>query len=1058
MQRFKPIPLTLKPINTPYNLSTKKKSAMRKHLHIILIFSLLLFVSNLAWAQNGLISGVVTDKETGEALPGVTLVEDGTLNGTTTDISGKYSLKLTGSPATLVVSFIGYTTQHIATAGKTQINIALVPEITDLSEVVVIGYGTQKKKVVTGSIASVKSEEINSTPVLRVDQAMQGRMAGVQVTNLSGQPGEAPTIRIRGTGSTRDSNPIFVVDGIVVGGIDYLAPGDIESIDVLKDAASAAIYGSNAANGVVLITTKGGKAGKMSVTYSGYGGIQNVANTLDMLDVTQYRMLMNEGARNSGLNEPFDLNEIPAHNTDWQELLFEKNAPIQSHEISMSGGNDKTTYLSSLSYFSQQGIIGGDKSQFDRITARLNTNSQVNKVFSFGNTLAYSHIKRRGIASNQSFNGAYSSALNLDPLTPLYEEDPDILALPPYSNEPVVTSPDGKVYGISNLVGAEIVNPLALLQIQTGKTRVDKLVGSIFGQAEVIKGLKIKSSLGMDLAYVLDDSFRPLFYLNGAQLNDDKTSVSKNVQRYFTWQWDNTISYTSSINNHNFSVLAGTSAAKTNYENLYGFNANVPLFDPDNVYLDMATDTVWVAQGGAYHSALASLFGRITYDYKNKYSVTAILRRDGSSRFGANNRYGNFPSLGFSWVASDEGFFPKIKQIDVVKLRASWGVNGNQNIGNYQFISTMDKSRGYIFGSGRYTGASPSYIENADIRWEESRQLNFALDLGAFNNRLQATVDYYIKTTDGLLERINIPGHVGNDAPFANVGSVQNRGVELDLTWRHMVKKLRYSTGLSLTYNVNEMTKVANPDKVLPDGASWAVTPDITRTQEGYPIAYFFGYKTDGIFQNMTEVYQHIGITGQLLQKNAQPGDVRFVDVNGDGKIDPDDRTMIGNPTPEWTIGFNASADYRNFDLSMLITGTYGNDIFNGSQRQDLRYTNRTTDILDRWTGEGTSNTIPRYTWVDVNNNYRVSDLYIEDGSYLRIKNLQIGYTLPGNLLKKMGAATWRIYVSAENLFTLTNYSGADPEIGALSALDIGIDRGIYPQARTWRIGTTISF
>lgn len=1031
---------------------------MRKQINTFIILGFLLFFSGYGMAQGTLIGGTVSDKESGEALPGVTLVEEGTMNGTTTDVNGNFSLKLNSSPATLVVSFIGYTTVKVATAGKSTFNIQLTPEITDLSEVVVIGYGTQKKKVVTGSIASVKSEEVNSTPVLRVDQAMQGRMAGVQVTNLSGQPGEAPTIRIRGTGSTNNSNPVFVVDGIVVGGIDYLAPGDIESIEVLKDAASAAIYGTNAANGVVLVTTKSGKAGKMSVTYSGYGGIQNVAHTLDMLDASQYRMMMNEGARNAGLNEPFDMNEIPAHDTDWQNELFEINAPIQNHEVSMAGGNETTTFLSSLSYFSQQGIIGGDKSQFDRITARLNTNSQINKVFSFGNTLAYSHIKRRGIASNQSFNGAYSSALNLDPLTPVFEDDPDILAMPPYSNEPVVTTPDGRVYGISNYVGAEIVNPLALLEIQTAKTRVDKLVGSIFGEAEVIKGLKIRSTLGIDLAYVLDDSYRPLFYLNGAQLNVDKTSVSKSIERYFTWQWDNTIGYTGSINDHNFSVLAGTSAAKTKYENIYGFNAKVPLFDPNNVYLDMATDTVWVAQGGAYHSALASVFGRLTYDYRNKYSVTAILRRDGSSRFGANNRYGNFPSLGVSWVASDENFFPEIKSIDVLKLRASWGVNGNQNIGEYQFISTMDKSRGYIFGSGRYTGASPSYIENADIRWEESRQINFALDLGAFNNRLQATLDYYIKTTEGLLERISIPGHVGNDAPFANVGSVQNRGVELDLSWRHTVKKIRYFTALNLTYNKNEMTRVANPEKTLPFGASWAVTPNITRTQEGYPIAYFYGYKTDGIFQNMAEVYQHIGSSGELLQKNAQPGDVRFVDVNGDGKIDPDDRTMIGNPTPEWTIGFNGSVEYRNFDFSVLVTGTYGNDIFNGSQRQDLRYTNRTTDILERWTGEGTSNTVPRYTWIDVNNNYRVSDLYIEDGSYLRIKNIQFGYSLASAALKKMGALHCRVYISAENLFTLTNYTGADPEIGALSAFDIGIDRGIYPQPRTWRIGTTISF
>lgn len=1030
---------------------------MRTHLYKLLIIVMSLLNAGVLFAQNHTVTGIITDKESGLGMPGVTVVEAGTFKGTTTDIDGKYSLTVSSPSATLEISFIGFTTQRIQINNRTAINLVLIPEVTQLSELVVVGYGTQKKKVVTGAISSVTSQEITSTPVLRIDQAMQGRTAGVQVTNLSGQPGEAPTIRIRGAGTTGNANPLYIVDGIAVGGIDYLNPGDIESIDVLKDAASAAIYGARAANGVVLITTKSGKAGKMSITYSGYTGIQNVAKKLEMLDSDQYRMIMNEGARNAGLTEPFDLNEIPAHNTNWQEHLFVKNAPMQNHEVSITGGNEKTTYASSMSYFSQQGIIGGEKSQFDRITARLNTKSQVNKVFSFGNNLSYTHIIRRGIGSNESFNGAYSSALNLDPLTPLYEENPDNLSLPPYSNEPVVKDKLGRTYGISNYVGAEVVNPLALLEIQTGETRVDKIVGSIFGEAEIIKGLKVNTSLGIDLAYVLNDSYRPLYYLNGAQLNIDKTSVSKGIDRYFTWQWENTISYTKQISDHNFSLLAGTTASKFKYENLTGFNAKVPLFDPDNVYLNMATDTVWVATGGAAHSALASVFGRINYDYKSKYSFTGILRRDGSSKFGANNRFGIFPSLGVSWVASDESFFPKIKNLDQVKFRASWGINGNQEIGDYQFISTINKSRGYIFGSGRIVGASPSYIENADIRWEESIQTDIAIDLAAFNNRLLATVDYYIKTTSGLLERIPIPGHVGNDAPVANVGSVENRGVEVSVNWRHKVKEFRYAFGVNASYNKNKMTKIGNEEKVLP-GASWAIAGAVTRAEEGLPIAYFWGYKTDGLFQNQSEIFQHIGSTGQVLQPNAKPGDVRFVDINGDGKIDADDRTMIGNPTPDWTLGFNASAEYRNFDFSILLIGTLGNEIFNGSQRQDLRYTNRTTAILDRWTAEGTSTEVPRYTWIDVNNNYRVSDLYIEDGSYLRVKNVQIGYTLPSGLLRRMGASTWRFYVSAENLLTFTKYTGADPEIGARSSFDIGIDRGIYPQARTWRLGTSISF
>jgi TonB-linked SusC/RagA family outer membrane protein len=406
---------------------------------------------------------------------------------------------------------------------------------------------------------------------------------------------------------------------------------------------------------------------------------------------------------------------------------------------------------------------------------------------------------------------------------------------------------------------------------------------------------------------------------------------------------------------------------------------------------------------------------------------------------------------------SEENFFPDVRGLDILKLRASWGVNGNEDIGNYQFVSLMDPSRGYIFGDGREFGASPRFIENKDIRWEESEQIDIAIDLGAFNNRLTATIDYYVKTTKGLLERIPIPAHVGNDPPVANVGSVQNKGVELSINWRHYKRDFRYSVGLNTAYNQNKMTKIGNESGALP-GANWAVAGMVTRTQLGLPIAYFYGYKTDGIFQNQTEINSHIGPTGLRLQPNAKPGDVRFVDVNGDGKITPEDRTMIGNPTPKFTLGTNANFEYKQFDLSLLVIGAFGHQIFNGMQRLDLPLTNRTTAILDRWTGEGTSNRIPRYTWNDTNFNYRVSDLFIEDGSFVRLKNIQLGYTLPSNLLERIKASTLRVYISAENLITLTKYTGSDPEIGAMSSFDIGIDRGVYPQARTFRLGTTISF
>ena len=1024
---------------------------------LLAIITIILVSSFSSQAQT--VTGTVKDGTTGFSIPGVAIIQVGTLNGAITDLNGNYSITLSKENDTLEFSYIGYRKIVLSVGGREQINVLLEEELLELDEVVVIGYGTQKKKVVTGAISTIDAAEITKVPVLQAGQAMQGLAAGVQVTNQSGQPGDPPTIRVRGVGTTGNSDPLYVVDGLVVSSIEYLNPGDIEQMDVLKDAASAAIYGARAANGVILITTKSGTKGKLSLTYSTYYGKQYAVKNLKMLNSDEYMMMMNEGARNAGLSEPFDLNEIPAHNTNWQDEIFVRGAPMVNHNITVTGGNDVSTFSSSLSYFSQEGIIGGDKSKFERITARLNSNHKVTEWLDFGNNLSFSHVMRKGIASNSSFNGVYSSALNMEPLLPVIENNPDSLDKPRYTNNPVVTNSEGKVYGISNRVPGEVVNPLALLEIQTGETRVDKLVGNVFGVVEPIKGLKFKSSLGVDLAYVNYDSYKPLYYLNGAQKNINKTSVYKSVERFFTWQWDNTLMYTKSINDHNFSVLVGTSASETRGENLNGFNTMVPTDDPNNVYLDMSQDTAREAQahGGAFHVAWFSILARVTYDYKGKYSFTGIIRRDGSSKFGPNHRYGNFPSLGVSWLLTEESFMPDLGAVNFLKLRASWGVNGNDKIRDYQYLSVMDYSRAYIIGGTRLIGASPRFINNEDIHWEQSEQIDIALDIGVWDDRFLATVDYYIKNTKGLLERIRIPGHVGNDAPYANVGSVKNSGIEISTMWRHFIKGVNYSVGINGAYNVNTMTHIANDDKSI-QGANWSVAGPVTRTEEGLPIAHFYGWKTDGIFQNMSEVYSHIGADGKPMQPIAEPGDVRFVDVNGDGVINDQDRTMIGNPTPDFTMGFNGSVEYNNFDLSFLVIGAFGHQLFNGSQRMDLAYTNSTSSLLDRWTEEGSSNTNPRYTWSDKNRNNRISDLYIENGNYVRVKNLQLGYNIPHDLLNKIKIANWRIYFSVENLFTFTNYTGADPEIGAISSFDIGIDRGIYPQARTIRFGTMITF
>lgn len=1015
----------------------------------ITIFILFAFSSK---AQN--LTGIVKDSESNEAIIGANILIKNTTRGAVSDMDGNFTIKDISTTDTLIVTYLSYENVEIVVNGRAYIEIFLSAKTSELEEVVVIGYGRQKKRHVAGAISSVNAEDIENLPILRAEQALQGQTAGVQVTTQSGQPGDPLTVRIRGIGTTLNANPIYVVDGMQVGNIDYLNPSDIETIDVLKDAATAAIYGSQSANGVVLVTTKKGKAGKMQLEYNGYFGWQNTTNKLDLLNADEFKMMMNEGARNAGLTELYDTLEISAYDTNWQDALFIKNAPMFNHSVSVTGGNEKSSFTSSFSYFSQEGIVGGSKSKFDRITARINSQHQVNKWFNFGNNLGYTNLTKRGIGTNTSFNGVLNSALNLDPLTPVFETDENELNTYPTN---AVTNIDGNFYGISNeLIQGEVVNPLGLLEIDKDKTRKDELVGNVYGELEPIKGLKIKTSIGVDLAYVLNDGFNDKYYLNSQQQNDNSI-VFKSIDRYFTWQWDNTIFYENSIGKHNFGILAGTTAREFNYENLGGSAGNITLLQPDATYLDLATDTIAPPYGGASEQALASIFGRLTYNYNDRISLTAILRRDGSSNFGAANRYGLFPSIGLAWVLSEESFMPNLGPINYLKLRTSWGVNGNQDIGPDRDKSPLDNTtRFYTFNDNPIAGASPEYIANPSIGWEEARQFSVGADFGLFENRMDITLDYYNEETRYLLETIEIPYIVGNAPPAANVGSVLNKGVEAAVNWRNKFKNLKYNIGFNASYNVNEITEIANESGVI-IGASW-VNDAVTRSEVGLPIAYFWGYKTDGIFQNQNEIFGNINGEGEVLQPNAVPGDVRFVDFNEDGIINEMDRTYIGNPTPDLTAGFTGSINYKGLELSTFIQGSFGHQVFNGIHRLDLQKTNHTTKILDRWTGEGTSNTQPRYTWADNNNNYRASDLYVEDASFVRLKNIQLGYTLPVNVSEAVKLQKVKFYLSGENLLTLTSYTGVDPEIGAFGSFDIGIDRGIYPQARTIRVGTEIVF
>lgn len=960
------------------------------------------------------VSGQVTDASTGETLPGVNVLVKGTTTGTSTDRDGRYELTLPSPQDTLIFSFIGYQSQVVPVNGRTEINVQLQPQSITGEELVVVGYGTKKRSEITGSVSSVRSEDIEKVPVLRVEQALQGRTAGVFVANQSGQPGEMPTVRIRGAGTTGNADPLYVVDGMPVSGIDYLNPGAITSIEVLKDAASAAIYGARAANGVVLITTKSGQPGETQVSYQGYGGMQNAWKKLNLLDAREY-MMMNEGAANAGLSMPFPVNPEVTGGTDWQEAVFNDNAPMMNHQVSVSGGNENTRYSSNLSYFTQEGIVGGEKSQFDRYTLNLDLDNTVSDVFRFSNSFNYSRIERKAVLSNSEWGSPLSNALNMDPLTPIFERDSDDLASYP-SN--AVRDDNGSYYGISNYVTQEIVNPLARLEITHGETQVDKLINNLFAEYEIMPNLVVKSSFGIDAAFVRTDSYSPTYYLNSSQKND-KSLVSKTENRWYTWNFENTISFEQGFGDHNISLLGGITAQKVHFEDLFGSKANLLMSNPRNAWINVAADEESMrATGGAFNEKLLSYFGRASYNFNDKYLLTGILRVDGSSKFGSNNRYAVFPSVSAGWVLSNEAFLQDNEIINLMKLRVSWGQNGNQNISNFAYTSTIASGNGYTFGANEQftNGSVPSRVSNPNLKWESSEQFDVGIDLGLWNDRLMMKADYYLKETKGLFVQAPIPGHVGNNAPLVNGGNVQNEGFEFSADYRNYENVFNYNVGVNLAFNRNEVTHIGNAEGVI-TGAGFATYGIVTRAEEGFPIGYFWGYETDGIFQSRQQVEEYVNSEGNPIQQQAQPGDVRFRDLDGDGRIDDGNRTMNGNPIPDVIYGINLGGNYKQFDLSVFMQGTLGNDLFNATRRHDLSMTNMPADFLNRWTGPGSSNDLPRYTWNDSNGNWtKISDLYVENGSYLRIKNVQLGYNLSSKALGWLSLSKARIYLAADNL------------------------------------------
>lgn len=1023
----------------------------------ILLFLLCSLYGLIASAQVK-ISGTVLEAQSNLPVIGANILERGTSNGTISDIDGQFELEVADENAVLLISYTGFSTISAPVNQQRVFSIVLEEDIAQLDEIVVVGYGTQKKSVVTGSISKVKSDDLEDMPVVRIEQSLQGRTSGVRVTSNSGQPGEGGTVRIRGTTSINSSEPLYVIDGVPVGGgIDFLNQGDIESIEVLKDAASASIYGARSANGVILITTKKGKKDQMEVNYSAYYGQQAPWKKLALLNATEYGILMNESSVASGgsilFEDPYALGE----GTDWQSAIFRENAPIQNHELSISAGSANSQYYASFGYFDQEGIVSDAQSRYQRVTARFNSTHKVNKHFTFGNTLAYTRIKGRGISTNSEFGSPLSRAVNIDPITKVLETDPEVLESDVFQNFPVVTNSEGTPYGISSIVTSEVLNPVAALSIQQGFGWSDKIVGNVYGEVSPLEGIKIRSSFGVDLAFWGGEGFTPIHYLNATN-RSDLTRYNRDQNKGLKWIWENTISYSKTIGDHDFSLLTGIVAEQNAGQGIGGGIQDIPVDNIDDASLSFATpaesQTFW---GYEYLGTLVSYLGRINYNYKQKYLLSATMRVDGSSKFGSNNKFGYFPSVSLGWVLTEENFLSNNPIINFLKIRASWGVNGNDQIGDFRFVSTVGGGRNYTFGlDDRLTnGVSPNAIANPDLRWEETTQTNFGFDAKIFK-KVSVTFDYFEKETSDMLLGIAVPGYVGNAGPVGNIATMNNKGVELEIGYGKNFNNVRFDISGNISYVDNEVSDLG-PDKEFLTGQTFSPQGlEITRTAVGMPIGFFYGYKTDGIFQNTSEVGAYTNADGGLIQPEAQPGDFRFVDVNGNGEIDPDDRTFIGDPTPNWTYGMNVSVGWKGFDLVVFGQGVTGNDVFKATRRFDLQMANMTADALGRWTGEGTSTTYPRLVMNDPNKNFsRSSDFYVEDGSFFRIKTLQLGYALPQRVANRIGMQKLRVYVSGNNLVTFTKYSGYDPEIGGGS---FGVDRGIYPQPRFYMVGINASF
>lgn len=1009
---------------------------------VVIAFILL---ASLGYAQTNEINGKVIDTKSGTSLPGVNVrVKNGTQSAST-DFDGSFKLSKVPTNAVLVFSYVGYLDTQITVKGGESLVVKMEEEASQLKEIVVIGYGSQKKREVTGAVSVLDAKALDVIKPIKVEQALQGTVSGVNVTTQSGSPGAALDIRIRGIATNGENRPTTIIDGYV-GELGLLNPNDIETITVLKDA-QAAIYGTIGANGVILITTKTGKKNaKTKVSFNTYVGFQETSRTLPTLNATEYALLLNESYANGGQTIPYPNVSGLGKGTNWQKEVFSTGVPIINHDISITGGSEKVTYAVSGSHLDQEGIVGTDKSGFLRNTARVALGADLSDKLKMKTNVIYTYFNRKTLNEN-GLGSVLFNALNTPATLTPYDANGSFTLVPSTAG-----------------LGTEIINPLAQIENTYNDYNFKKLNGNFGLDYKLFDGFVLSSTIGFNTSNSESRNFAKQISYGGKVFDVQRSSVTQGTVNDNDYSFDIFGTYTKKIGeDHNIVGVIGNTIYKQWGNGLFATGFDVPNNSWNFADISLTTGTLDAKTNSSYvyDERRLSYFGRIQYDYKGRYLLSAMLRRDASTKFGPTNRVGYFPSFTAGWIISDEAFYGESNLVNMLKLRASYGTLGNDQIPNNGYVGLLGGEATYVFDGALVNGVATGQTPNPNLKWEEARKFDVGLDLKLFDSKINIVADYFIDTRkDLLIPNIPVSGINGTAAPGAgaptlNAGTVRNSGLEFAIDYKHTFEnEFSLSLGYNVTFLNNEVLAVDNGTGFIEGGSFGVGQPAPSRMEVGKPIGYFFGYKTDGIFQNQAEIDAH---PSQLaLGANAAPGDIRYVDVNGDGIINANDRTNIGDPIPAATMGFNMQLNYKNLDFAVYTFASVGNDMVRNYERT-LSDANRLNYVLDRWTGEGSTNITPRVTTGATSNNV-FSDYFLEDASYIRIQNVQLGYTLNPTFSERIGLSKFRLYAGVNNLYTFTKYKGYDPGASNGAPIGGGIDYGFYPIPRTYLFGLNINF